>query len=252
MVEKYFLVLIISLGLFISNISCKYISNKFLGVKASQNIEYRYEKLNSIHLKNYLHNLNLYIIDTREFEVSNQGYIENSIIMPITFSYSTWFPAIIEEDANVVLICDEENYINALEQTEALGPYKIFGYAIYNELIEENKLKIIKAEYNENTKEDVEKLVEKDEYMIDLREVSEFKETGVIKEAHLMPLSNFRNDYINLPKNLDIYVYCKLGKRALIGMTYAQRAGYSNRFVIMRGGMNKTISEGYPLVAYTE
>ena len=83
-------------------------------------------------------------------------------------------------------------------------------------MIEENKLKIIKAEYNENAKEDVEKLVEKDEYMIDLREISEFKETGVIKEAHLMSLSNFRNDYINLPKNLDIYVYCKLVKRARI------------------------------------
>ena len=37
----------------------------------------------------------------------------------------------------------------------------------------------------------------------------------------------------DIVKDLDIYVYCKLGKRALIGMTYAQRAGYTNRFVIM-------------------
>ena len=98
----------------------------------------------------------------------------------------------------------------------------------------------------------MEKLVESGEYMIDLREVSEFEETGVIEGAHLMPLSNFRKDYVNLPKDLDIYVYCKLGKRALIGMTYAQRAGYTNRFVIMRGGMNQTIHEGYPLVPYSE
>jgi rhodanese-related sulfurtransferase len=55
-----------------------------------------------------------------------------------------------------------------------------------------------------------------------------------------------------MPTNKDIYVYCKLGKRALIGMTYAKRAGYTNRFVIMRGGMNQTIHEGYPLVPYTE
>ena len=172
--------------------------------------------------------------------------------MPITFSYSTWFPAIIKAGSNVVLICDEENHVSALEQTEALGPYNIFGYAIYDEVVEEGGLNVLEAEYNENTKEDVEKIVKDGEYIIDLREVNEFQETGVIKEAHLMPLSKFREDYVNLPKDLDIYVYCKLGKRALIGMTYAQRAGYTNRFVIMRGGMNQTIHEEYPLVDYTE
>ena len=40
--------------------------------------------------------------------------------------------------------------------------------------------------------------------------------------------------------------------RAVVGMSYAKRAGYTNRFVIMRGGMNQTIHEGYPLVPYTE
>ena len=234
------------------NISSKYINNNFLGRKTTQNIEERYEKLNAVYIKNFLPKLNVYVIDTREFTVSNQGYLKNSIILPITFSYSTWFPAIVKEGSNVVLICDEENYISALEQTEALGPYKIFGYAIYNEIVKDGNLNVLEAEYNENTKEDVEELVKNGKYMIDLREVSEFEETGVIKEAHLMPLSNFRNDYVNLPKDLDIYVYCKLGKRALIGMTYAQRAGYTNRFVIMRGGMNQTIHEGYPLVSYTE
>jgi rhodanese-related sulfurtransferase len=217
-----------------------------------KNIEEKYQKLEAIHLLTFISNKNIYIVDTREFTISNEGYIKNSIILPITFSYSTWFPSIIKEGSNVVLICDEENYENAIKQTEALGPYHILGYAIYNEIIEKGNLNIQKAEYNENTKEDVEILVRNGEYMVDLREISEFKETGVIKEAELIPLSTFRNDYVKMPTNRDIYVYCKLGKRALIGMTYAKRAGYTNRFVIMRGGMNQTIHEGYPLVPYTE
>ena len=58
---------------------------------------------------------------------SNEGYFENSIIMPITFNYSRWFPAAINNGSNVVLICDENNYISALEQTEALGAHIIFS-----------------------------------------------------------------------------------------------------------------------------
>ena len=236
----------------ILNTSSKYINNVFIGRNLKNNIEERYTKLNSIHLKNFLPRPNAYVIDTREFNVSDKGYFENSIIMPITFNYSRWFPAVINNGSNVILICDENNYISALEQTETLGPYHIFGYAIYNEIVEQGGINVLKAEYNENTKKDVEKIVKDKEYIIDLREVVEFKETGVIEGAHLMPLSTFREDYVNLPKDLDIYVYCKLGKRALIGMSYAQRAGYTNRFVIMRGGMNKTIHEEYQLAKYTE
>ena len=39
--------------------------------------------------------------------------------------------------------------------------------------------------------------------------------------------------------------------RAVIGMSYAKRAGYTNKFIIMKGGMNKAIQERYPLVPYS-
>ena len=113
-------------------------------------------------------------------------------------------------------------------------------------------LNIKKAVYNENDMESIQKLVEEGKYIVDIREIDEYKETGVIKEANLLPLSTFRKEYTTLPKDKDIYFYCKSGGRALLGMTYVQRAGYKNKLIVMRGGMTKTIQEGYPLIPYSK
>ena len=109
-----------------------------------------------------------------------------------------------------------------------------------------------KVEYNSNTKEEIQKIVDNKGIIIDIREIGEFKETGVIKNAILIPLSAFKNDYNKIPKEGDIYVYCKGGVRAIAGMTYAKREGYKIKFIIMEGGMMKTIKEGFPTVPYTE
>ena len=67
----------------------------------------------------------------------------------------------------------------------------------------------------------------------------------------MIPLSTFQTDYSKIPKQGNVYVYCKSGMRAAIGMSYAKRAGYTNKFIIMKGGMNKAIQERYPLVPYS-
>jgi rhodanese-related sulfurtransferase len=54
-----------------------------------------------------------------------------------------------------------------------------------------------------------------------------------------------------LPKNDDIYLFCKTGGRALIAMSFLKKAGFRNKLYVMKGGMTKTIEEGFPLVKYT-
>lgn len=246
---KICLFLFLSFFLLTQSINQNKISN-FLSKSLFGSIEDRYIKYKAISIKALISNKNIYLVDTRDNTISNLGFIENSILLPLTMAYETWFPAIIQKTSNVVLICDESNYKEALEKTEALGPYHIFGYAIYDEIIKEESFNIQVAEYNENTKEDVEKLVANGEYLMDIREISEYKETGIIKEANLFPLSSFNIDYVNLPKDVDVYVFCKGGGRALSAMSFAKRAGFTNKFIIMRGGMGKTINEGYPVVPF--
>ena len=87
---------------------------------------------------------------------------------------------------------------------------------------------------------------------IDKLPKNEYKETGVIEQAHLIPLSTLSTDYVNLPKDEDIYIFCKGGGRALTAMSFLQRAGYYQKLVIMKGGMSQTIKEEYPLAKYSE
>ena len=246
---KNFLNLSLLLFILIISIESKHnlLGKRSLSVKAEE-----FKRLAAIYIKNNMFKEDIFIVDTRENTVSNKGYLKNSLILPLTMGYATWFPKLIEDGSKVILICDEDNYITALKQTISLGSYEILGYAIYDEIVKQSDLNIQKAEYNENTKKDIDKLIQKGKYLVDIREVSEYKETGVIKDAHFIPLSTFKTDYKNLPTNEEIYVFCKSGGRALLGMSYAQRFGYTNQFYIMRGGMTKTISEGYFLVDYTE
>ena len=211
-----------------------------------------YLKINPIHLKKYLLKQNVYVVDIRDNTISSEGYLENSLLIPLTKSYEKWFPVIGKEGSSVILICDEDNYKDAINKTISFGRYNLLGYVIYDEIPKQSRFNIKKVVYNENELKLVKELVEAEQYIVDIREIDEYKETGVIKEAHLIPLSTFKKDISKLPKDKDIYFYCKSGVRALLGMTYAQRAGYRNKLIIMRGGMTKTIEEQYPLVPYSE
>ena len=207
-----------------------------------------YSKMSGKELKQYVLNQKIYIIDTRDFAISATGYFPQSILCP-TSMYS-WLTVIVPSGSDVIIITDEDNYQNSIDAIIDLKLYNLLGYGIYNEINESSSFFIQKIEYNPNTKESIKEIVDNGENIIDIREISEFKETGVIEQAILIPLTTFETDYTKIPKNGNVYVYCKSGMRAVVGMSYAKRAGYTNRMVIMSGGMNKAIEEGYPLVPY--
>lgn len=223
---------------------------KFLrGKQEYLNYEYlRYSKMSGNELKKYLLNKNVYVVDTRDIPISATGYIPQTILCP-TSMYS-WLTNIVPSGADVIIITDENNYQQSINSLIELNLYNLLGYAIYDELNENTSFKIQKVEYNPNTNETIHEIVNNSENIIDIREISEFKETGVIKEAILIPLSTFLKDYTKIPNDGNVYVFCKSGMRAVVGMSYAKRAGYTNRMVIMSGGMNQAIEEGYPLVPY--
>ena len=207
-----------------------------------------YSKMSGKELKQYVLNQKIYIVDTRDFAISATGYFPQSILCP-TSMYS-WLTVIVPSGSDVIIITDEDNYQKSIDALIDLKLYNLLGYGIYNEINESSSFFIQKVEYNPNTKESIKEIVDNGENIIDIREISEFKETGVIEQAILIPLTTFETDYTKIPKNGNVYVFCKSGMRAVVGMSYAKRAGYTNRMVIMSGGMNKAIEEGYPLVPY--
>lgn len=239
---KIYLLLSFSLFFYIQSIHLRFL----------QASEKEYVKYPAISMKAFIPNKNIFMIDTRDKSLSSEGYIKNSILLPLTMDYETWFPELIKENSNVVLICDKDNYKEALKKTESLGSYNILGYSLYKEIIKDESIEIEVAEYQKNTKKQVKKLVENGKYLLDVREESECKKTGVIEQAKIIPLSIIKTDYVNIPKDEDIYIFGKQDGRALAAMSFIQRAGYNQKIIIMDGGMKKTIDEEYPLVPYSK
>lgn len=199
-------------------------------------------------LRKILNDKSFYIIDTREIATVALGYIPNTLIVPS--SMFSWLYTVIPEMAKVVIITDEQNRDSTIDSFISLNKYELYGYCIYDKVIQTTSFNIQKIEYDPNTYESIKTIVDNNENIIDIREIKEFKETGVIKQAKLIPLSTFQDDYTKIPKEGNVYVFCKTGGRAVVGMSYAKRAGYLNKFIIMKGGMNKAIEEKYPVVPY--
>lgn len=95
----------------------------------------------------------------------------------------------------------------------------------------------------------VELMVENEDVVIlDVREVAEVEETGVIEGSIHVPLRELGENLALLP-DLDatIVVVCKGGFRATIGMTALHVLGYENAHVLV-GGFGAWVGEDLPVV----
>ena len=210
----------------------------------------QYKNLDGKTIKGLLTNTKINIIDTREPDISSQGYLPNSLLIPLSMDYSKWMTTVVRRGSEVIIISDKDNFGRAIQKAKEAG-YKIFGYAIYDEIVKHVSFAIQKALYKENTKESVEKLVKEKKYILDLREADECKETGIVENSILIPLSTLNRKIKKLPKNGDIYLFCKTGGRALMAMSFLKKARVKSKLYIMRGGITKTIEEGFDLVKST-
>ena len=221
----------------------------FLLFLISSSSSLKYVHINPNLLKRILNNKDIYIIDTREIDVAAQGYVPNSIIVPTSLSY--YLSSVVPNRSSIVVISDEKNYQSVLDDLEeSRRRYRVLGYCLYDEIKNSDLFAIQNVDYNQNTKSDVEEIVRDKRNIIDLRNISEFQETGIVPGSILIPLVDFLNEYKKIPREGDVYVFCKRALRAVIGMTFAKRAGYTNHFIIMKEGIEKTVDEGYQLEPY--
>ena len=209
-----------------------------------------YTKIDIHKLKEYSRLNDYYIIDTRDVPIAAKGYISNSLIIPN--SMFKWLSSCVPPSGKIVIISEKNNYEATMKRYMSTN-YEIIGYALYDEVIQYSFFNIEKIEYDPNTYESITNIVKNKGNIIDIREIKEYKETGVIKEALLIPMSTFMKNqsYKKIPTTGNVYVYCYGGTRAVVAMSFIKRAGYTNKFYIMKLGIFNVIQENYPLVPYS-
>ncbi|WP_405098662.1 FAD-dependent oxidoreductase [Oceanobacillus sp. FSL H7-0719] len=89
----------------------------------------------------------------------------------------------------------------------------------------------LEGRYQEVKVSEVRKLVEKHAFIIDAREKSEF-ESGHLKNAVNIPLSEFRDRLNEIPKDEPVYVHCRSGQRSYNMVMALNNLGYGNVYNI--------------------
>ncbi|RMH61939.1 MAG: rhodanese-like domain-containing protein [Zetaproteobacteria bacterium] len=82
--------------------------------------------------------------------------------------------------------------------------------------------------------------------IVDVRTVEEYKQ-GHIEGARLMPLQFLKKRWAELPRDRQLYVYCRSGRRSAEAAAFLAGHGYS-RVENMVGGIEAWRNAHYPVV----
>lgn len=194
-------------------------------------------------------NKELFIIDTRDQSVSAQGYIKSSLVFSLKVGFVKFFQCLMNQKNKFIFITDKDKQNESMLLAMRLGYFNILGYSDF-ESWKESGNEVDTILYEPSTVENVNKLVKDGEYILDIREVPEFKSVGVVKGAHLIPLSMFGLKFSEVPKDKTIHIMCKSGARAAIALSYLKKMGYENKLIILQGSCIKLQSENYQFEKY--
>lgn len=82
---------------------------------------------------------------------------------------------------------------------------------------------------------DIDKII--DAFVIDVREDEEVFETGTIKGSVHIPMMTVPNNLNKIPKDREIYILCRSGRRSYEVASYLNELGYNA--INLKGGIIK-------------
>lgn len=92
-------------------------------------------------------------------------------------------------------------------------------------------LNILNGVYRQVPVTKVRELVEKNAYIIDVRERDEYEESHLINAVNI-PLSELRQRIDEIPKDIPVYLHCRSGQRSYNAVMALQHRGFENVFNI--------------------
>jgi NADPH-dependent 2,4-dienoyl-CoA reductase/sulfur reductase-like enzyme/rhodanese-related sulfurtransferase len=109
-------------------------------------------------------------------------------------------------------------------------------------------LNVLYGKFNQVKVTEVRELVEKDAFIVDVREPDEFA-AGHLVNAKNIPLSQFRDRMSEIPKDVPVYLHCRSSQRSYNALMALQNLGYTNVFNISGSYLGISCYEYYNDVA---
>ena len=182
------------------------------------------QKLNPQKIKSWM-NQNAVLLDVRMPNDFENGFIPGSINIGKTGMFAPWVGSIVAPKSNIVIICypDEENEI--ISRLARIGYHQVVGYVhgIMEWKLENHELDFVESIHP--TKEVFNN--KKDQIILDVRKDPEL-ELGFVKDSIHIPLSQITNQYHDIIKSKEYWIYCAGGYRSMIACSILKSKGYNN------------------------
>jgi hydroxyacylglutathione hydrolase len=183
------------------------------------------------------------LIDTRNKQDFEKGFIEGSINIQGNNSFATWMGWFVTYNEQFILVASPSQMDDLTRKLMRIGLDNIYGFvdaAKINELSDAPLLTstmVTISDVKANTTAEV----------IDLRGVAEFN-SGHIAGAKNVFVGTLLQNLAKVPKDKPVIIHCQGGDRAAIGYSLLAKEGYTN-VSNYSPGMNEWIKEGQALLS---
>jgi glyoxylase-like metal-dependent hydrolase (beta-lactamase superfamily II)/rhodanese-related sulfurtransferase len=197
-------------------------------------------------------NYQTYVIDTRSGEDFTKGFFKGSYGISLKMTYAIWVATLLKPEDQIILITDPGKENESIIRLFRVGYYNILGYLEggFENFLQKNTdveylCKIPRLDYADSLKMFEDKKIE----LIDVREIKEFENDGIVENSHLMPLRELENNINEIKEYKNgIGLYCKSGARAVIAGSILKKYGIENIFIC--GGYDTIKNKGFKCIKY--
>jgi len=185
------------------------------------------------------------ILDAREADVFEKGFIPDSVNIGLNGQYAVWVGSLIDAKDPLVLVTEEGQEEEAILRLARVGYENVKGYLKGGfRAWKDSGRKVDHIEVMHPIT--FEKQYSPEEHVIDVRNEGEWA-GGVIDGAQLIPLTRLTREFGILDKSQKYYVHCAGGYRSMMACSILRKNGFRN-VVNITGGINLMKETNYKLV----
>jgi len=177
------------------------------------------------------------LIDTRNAEVFEQGFIPGSINIGLNGQFAIWAANLFDLDTRILLVTDESKEKECIERLARVGFDNIIGYVdggFEKWKTEGKRYDMVISVDEEEFELDVKHT---DIGVLDVRKVSEFNDLHLTKAMNF-PLDNINKNFTTLDPDKEYLIHCAGGYRSMVATSYLKSKGFQ-RVKNVLGGFSK-------------
>jgi hydroxyacylglutathione hydrolase len=182
------------------------------------------------------------ILDTRNADDFEKGYIPGSINIGLNGQFAVWVGTLISIEQPLVLVTEDGKEQESVLRLARVGYEKVLGFLKNGVNAWHEKLESIRSIDASEMKKEMEAGAE----VLDVRKPGEWS-IAHVKDATFLPLANFPLNLQALDKSKPYIVHCGGGYRSMTAISIMKAKGFGN-LTNVYGGFGAMQSAGLPIV----